>query len=138
MTSDEENMERIVLEVWEAESKWISVLPPNVNESLKHFTYIDDKNIRFWFKAIKWVWDWPIEWIIKAREEGWKFKSLEDFIKRTWKDVINKRVLEALIKSGALDDFWERWEMRHNIAEMTRFVRNEEKKKVLVKFDYLN
>jgi len=128
MTSDEENMERIVMEVWEAESKWISVLPPNVNESLKHFTYIDDKNIRFWFKAIKWVWDGPIEWIIKAREEGWKFNSLEDFIKRTWKDVINKRVLEALIKSWALDDFGERWQMWNNIAEMLRFVKNEEKK----------
>gem|GEM_PF-1054407 len=47
LTSDEENMERVVLEADEAKTKGINVLPPQVNESKRHFTYIDDRNIRF-------------------------------------------------------------------------------------------
>jgi DNA polymerase-3 subunit alpha len=47
MVSDEENMDKIVMEVSECESNGISVLPPNVNHSFLDFTYIDEKNIRF-------------------------------------------------------------------------------------------
>jgi len=130
MISDEENMERIVMEVWECESKGISVLPPSVQASLKHFTYIDDKNIRFWLKAIKWIWDWPIDRIIAAREEaGWKFESLEHFIDICGKEVINKKSLEALIMSWAMDDLWARRQMFEGILEMIRFCRKDEKKK---------
>jgi DNA polymerase III subunit alpha len=130
MVSDEENMERIVMEVWECESKEISVLPPSVQESLKHFTYIDDKNIRFWLKAIKWIWDWPINRIIEARKEvNWTFESLEQFIEVCWKEVINKKSLEALIMSWALDCLWERKQMFSSILEMIRFCRKDEKKK---------
>lgn len=127
MTSDEENMERITMEVSEAEQKWISILPPDVKSSLKHFTYIDDKNIRFGLKAIKWLWDWPIDAIIQKREESW-YSDLEDFIKKTWKDVINKRSLESLILAWAMDSFAERWEMFWNIEEMSRFVKENDKK----------
>ena len=130
MVSDEENMDRIVMEVGECESKWISVLPPSVQESLKHFTYIDDKNIRFWLKAIKWIWDWPINRIIEARNEvWWKFKSIEEFIEVCWKDVINKKSLEALIMSWAMDELWSRKEMFENIPEMIRFCKKDEKNK---------
>lgn len=130
MVSDEENMERIVMEVWECESKGISVLPPSVQESLKHFTYIDDKNIRFWLKAIKWIWDGPINRIIEARQEvWWKFESLEQFIEICWKEVINKKSLEALIMSWAMDDLWSRKQMFSSIPEMIRFCRKDEKSK---------
>ena len=47
MTSDEENMERIVLAVGEAQANGIEIMRPDVNESRKHFTYIDDRHIRF-------------------------------------------------------------------------------------------
>jgi len=53
MVSDEENIERIVLEVGECRSHSINVLSPDINESMKHFTYIDDETIRFGLKAIK-------------------------------------------------------------------------------------
>ncbi len=130
MVSDEENMDRIVMEVWECEFKGISVLPPSVQESLKHFTYIDDQNIRFWLKAIKWIGDWPIERIIEARKEvWWKFESLEQFIEICGKEVINKKSLEALIKSWAMDDLWKRKQMYSSILEMIRFCRKDEKKK---------
>jgi DNA polymerase-3 subunit alpha len=130
MVSDSEVMERIVLEVGECESKWISVLPPSVQESLKQFTYIDDKNIRFWLKAIKWIWDWPIDRIIEARNEIWgKFESLEQFIEVCWKEVINKKSLEALIMSWAMDMLWSRKQIYSNIPEIIRFCRKDEKNK---------
>lgn len=128
MTSDEENMERIVLEVSEAKAKWIEVLPPSVQASLKHFTYIDDKTIRFGLKAIKWLGDWPIDAILHARKEGWHFADLEDFIKRVGKDVVNKKSLESLILSGSMDDFGVRWQLFANIDTITRFSKADTKK----------
>ena len=130
MVSDEENMDRITMEVEECEVKWISVLPPNVNWSLKHFTYIDDKTIRFWLKAIKWIWDWPIDKIVESRKQlNWRFEDLEQFIEVCWKEVINKKSLEALIKSWAMDDLWERNQMLKSIPEMIMFAKKDEKKK---------
>lgn len=127
MVSDEESMERIVMEVWECSSKWIHVLPPSINASMKHFTYIDDNTIRFWLKAIKWIWDGPIEAIKNGRKEN-KYISLEDFILRAGKDVVNKKSLEALILSGSLDEFWERGQLFHNIENIIRHSRVGEKK----------
>ncbi len=130
MVSDEENMDRIVMEVSECELKWISVLPPSVNESLKHFTYIDKTTIRFWLKAIKWIWDWPIDRIIQVREKiWWKFKDLRHFIEECWKEVINKKSLESLILSWAMDDLWLRKQMFISISEIIQFVKKDEKKK---------
>lgn len=131
MTSDEENIDRIALEVLEAKSKNINILPPSVNSSRKHFTYIDDNTIRFWLKAIKWLWDGPIDKIINERKNlpNKKFTTLEEFIEITWKEVINKKSLESLIKSWSLDELWDRSEMLWNIDEMTRFMRSADKEK---------
>lgn len=128
MVSDEESMERIVLEVGECESKGISVLPPSVQESLKHFTYIDDKSVRFWLKAIKGIWDGPIDRIIVAREEaGGRFDTLEEFIEVCGTEVINKKSLEALILSGAMDELGERNQMLQSIPDMIKFCKKDEK-----------
>jgi DNA polymerase-3 subunit alpha len=130
MVSDEENMERITMEVEECETKWISVLPPNVNWSLKHFTYVNDKTIRFWLKAIKWIWNWPIDRIIQVRKEvNWTFENLEHFIESCGKEVINKKSLYSLISSGAMDSFWDRASMLASISSMISFSRKDEKKK---------
>lgn len=53
MVSDEEDMERITLEIEECARKNIEILPPDINESQKHFTFIDAHHIRFGLKAIK-------------------------------------------------------------------------------------
>ena len=53
MTSDEEDTDRIRLEIEEAREKELKILPPDVSESGKHFTYIDPHTIRFGLKAIK-------------------------------------------------------------------------------------
>lgn len=130
MISDEENMERITMEVGECESHWINILPPDVWESMKHFTYIDDNNIRFWLKAIKWIWDWPIDKVINTREEvGWKFEDLQDFVDSCGKEVMNKKSLESLIKAWAMDNFWDRWQLWDSIQNLIQFARRDEKQK---------
>ncbi|MDD3793343.1 MAG: DNA polymerase III subunit alpha [Candidatus Gracilibacteria bacterium] len=130
MVSDEEVMERIVMEVSECEAKGISVLPPSVNESLKHFTYIDDKNIRFGLKAIKGIGDGPIDKIIEARTlAGGKFEDIEQFIEVCGKEVINKKSLESLILSGAMDELGVRKQLFSSIEDMIKYSRRDEKKR---------
>ncbi len=127
MVSDEDDTDRIVLEINEAKSKNINVLVPDVNESRSHFTYIDKNKIRFGLKAIKWVGDSPIDTILRGRENG-PYISLEDFVKRTGSDVINKKTLDALIKSGAMDTLWERGHMFANMERMAGYLREVEHK----------
>lgn len=127
MVSDEEDTERIRMEIGEAHHKGINVLPPDVNESRKHFTFIDSTNIRFGLKAIKGLGDGPIRTIRSAMKEK-KFTSIEDFIERTGGDVINKKSLEALIFSGALDAFGERASLLKSIPKMTAYLKEIEKK----------
>lgn len=134
MVSDEDDTERIVLEINEARSKNIQVLVPDVNESRKHFTYINENSIRFGLKAVKWIWHGPVESILRWREDG-KYISLEDFIKRTWGDVINKKTLDALVKSGALDSFWERWQMLANVEKMSLYLKEIEHKTATQQMD---
>lgn len=128
MTSDEEDTERIRLEIEEAREKGIKILPPDVNESGKHFTFIDAHTIRFGLKAIKWLGEWPIDTIRKAVEEV-PFSSLYDFIERTGGDVINKKSLESLIYSGALDRYWERWSLLVSMLKMSAYEKEIESKK---------
>lgn len=128
MTSDEEDTDRIRLEITEAREKNIKILPPDVNESKKHFTYIDSETIRFWLKAIKWLWDGPIDMILEEREK-WPFVSIFDFIERTWGDVINKRALESLILSWALDTYGERASLLASIPKMSAFQKEIESKR---------
>jgi len=134
MVSDEDDTDRIVLEINEARSKNIHVLVPDVNESRKHFTYINKDSIRFGLKAVKGIWEGPVETILLGRESG-NYVSLEDFIKRTGGDVINKKTLEALVKSGALDSFWERGQMLANVEKMSLFLKETEHKNATKQMD---
>lgn len=128
MTSDEEDTERIRLEIEEAREKGIKILPPDVNESGKHFTFIDAHTIRFGLKAIKWLGEWPIDTICRAVEEV-PFSSLYDFIERTGGDVINKKSLESLIYSGALDRYGERWSLLASMLKMSAYEKEIESKR---------
>jgi DNA polymerase-3 subunit alpha len=128
MTSDEDNMDRIILEVGEAQQNGIEIMRPDINESLKHFTYVDDAHIRFGLKAIKWLGDGPIDAILAAREEK-PFTDIDDFIKRWGRDILLKKSLEALIYAWAMDMFWDRATLLWNIDGIIRASKNEEKKR---------
>ncbi len=128
MVSDEEDTDRIRLEIEEAKSKNIQILPPSVNESRKHFTFIDNSTIRFGLKAIKGLWDGPISAIHEWREER-PFTDIIDFIERTGSDVINKKSLESLTLAGALDELGERNSLLKSINKITAYLKEIESKK---------
>ncbi|HZT16300.1 MAG TPA: DNA polymerase III subunit alpha [Gaiellaceae bacterium] len=79
----------------------IEVLPPDVNESQVDFAVVDGK-IRFGLNAVKGVGEGAARAIIAARTEGGPFESIWDFTERVDPQVANKRVVEALVKCGAL------------------------------------
>src|SRR5881409_565398 len=104
LSSDMGNSERIAIAVAECRRMGIAVLPPDVNES--HFGFaITPKGIRFGLGAVKNVGEGAVEGIIEARTASGRFKSLDDFCGRIDLQRCNKRVLESLIKCGALDAF---------------------------------
>ena len=80
----------------------IKILPPHVNESDRDF-HVDGKNIRFGLLALKNLGRPFVESLIAERKRGGKFASFDDFIYRMGDSIGNKRQLEMLIKSGALD-----------------------------------
>ncbi|MDD2693908.1 MAG: DNA polymerase III subunit alpha [Candidatus Gracilibacteria bacterium] len=128
MISDEEDTDRIRMEIEEARAKKVQILPPDVNESRRHFTFIDATHIRFGLQAIKGLGEGPIETIRAAVREK-KFTSIYDFIERTGGDVINKKSLESLILSGALDAFGDRARLMASITKMSAYQKEIEAKK---------
>jgi len=94
---------KVVPYIAECRALGIEVVPPDVNESGWHFTVVDDTRIRFGLGAIKNVGRGAIDAVISARSTGGPFASLADLAARVDHRVCNKRVLEALIASGAAD-----------------------------------
>jgi DNA polymerase-3 subunit alpha len=101
MTNDRDNTDKVVRFIQEARDMGIEVLPPDVNQSQLDFSVTDGK-IRFGLAAIKGVGAGVIESILEVRERG-PFKSLFDFCSRVDLKKINKKTIEALVKSGAFD-----------------------------------
>ena len=98
-----DKIEEITTYATYAKEEKIDILPPDINESKTMFSVKDGK-IRFGLAGIKNVGIAVINEIIEEREQNGKFTSLEDFAKRCAKSL-NKRVVEALIYSGAFDCF---------------------------------
>jgi DNA polymerase-3 subunit alpha len=107
LSSEIGNPEKVVGYIGECRASGLAVLGPNVNESGYRFTVVDEKTIRFGLGAIRGVGRSAIESILEARAAQ-PFRSLFDFCRRIDLRLNNKRVLEALIGSGALDDFGHR------------------------------
>jgi DNA polymerase-3 subunit alpha len=84
------------------EEMGIEVLPPDVNESGHDFKVVSG-NIRFGLDAVKNVGAQAVNAILHARREGGPFQSIWDFCRRVDCRAVNKKAIEALVKSGALD-----------------------------------
>lgn len=94
----------------------IEILLPDVNKSRAEFR-VENGKVRFGLSGIKGVGIAAMESMIKEREEGGEFKSLEDFAMRVDKQVLNKRLLENLIKGGAMDCFGKPRSVLLNVYE---------------------
>jgi len=114
--SVEEDTDEMSFYIYEAQIQWIWVLPPNINDSFNHVAAIRWE-IRLWFLWVKGLWREIGESIQEERKKNWKFSSLEDFLKRCHK-IINKKSIESLTKSGALDDFADRNTILNNTLQV--------------------
>ncbi|MCX7705881.1 MAG: DNA polymerase III subunit alpha [bacterium] len=103
LNSEIGNEEKIRQYIEEAERMNIWVLPPDIQESQDRFSILGN-DILFGLAAIKNVGQSAIQSILEARKEG-KFKSLFDFCERVDLRLINRKVIESLIKAGAFDSF---------------------------------
>ena len=81
----------------------LEVKPPDVNVSRYEFTVDDDKTIRYGLGAVRGVGKGAVESIIEERETHGRFTSLESLCRRLDLTKLNRRVLEALIRSGSFD-----------------------------------
>lgn len=105
LNSERNNTDKIVEYVKESENMGIKILPPDVNESFKKFTVIDSKTIRFGLLAVKNIGESAIDSMIERREMSGPYKTIYDICERVDLRIVNKKVLESLIKCGALDGF---------------------------------
>lgn len=104
MTSIMDNTAKISGYIEECKKMGIALLPPDINEGFGHFSVSDGK-IRFGLAAIKGVGKSAVAALVSEREKNGKFVSLTDFCSRMQDGEFNKRSVESLIKSGALDSF---------------------------------
>ena len=102
ITADMDNTDKVIRYINDCRDMKIKVIPPEVNESMKDFTIARDHLI-FGLGAIKNVGSSAIDSIIEARKEKGCFSSLKDLCENVDLRLVNKRVVESLIKSGACD-----------------------------------
>ena len=104
LSADMDNTDKIVGLIDECRDMNLTVLPPDVNHSKIRFTVADEQTIRYGMGAIKGVGEAALAGIVEERESGEAFSSLYDFCRRVDMKKINRRVMDALVKSGALDE----------------------------------
>ncbi len=103
ISSDMDNTDKAVTFIDESKAIGLTVLPPDVNASDFMFVAVEPKVIRYGLGAIKGVGQGACESIVAERQRGGTYKDLADFCRRVDPTKLNRRVLEALILSGALD-----------------------------------
>jgi DNA polymerase-3 subunit alpha len=104
LSADMQNIDKVVTLVDEVRRMKLDLLPPNVNTSAFRFR-ADGDAIIYGLGAVRGVGEGPVEAMIEAREQDGPFRDLVDFCARLEAKKINKRVVEALIRAGAMDDF---------------------------------
>lgn len=103
MSADMDNTDKIVTLVDEVRRLGLVMQPPDVNVGLYKFTVNEQGEVIYGIGAIKGVGEGPIEAILEARSEGGPFSDLFDFCNRVDIKRVNRRVLEKLVQSGAMD-----------------------------------
>ena len=118
LNADAKNIERMSYLIAECRKEHITVLGPDVNESEATFTVLNNKTIRFGLGAVKNVGHNVVSAIVAERNEKGKFTSLSDFLERVNQKDLNKKSLEALAKTGALDTLGERNQILENMEAL--------------------
>ncbi len=128
LTADSGDIEKIGEIITECKRMAIPVLPPHINESFAGFSVVRAgtgtvtvDTIRFGLTTIKNFGEGIAKSIIEERKKGGVYASLADFLERVQDKNLNKKSLEALIKSGALDLFGERGTLMGNLEALLAY-----------------
>ena len=135
LTADQQNTDRIAIEIEECQRINVIVKRPDVNQSYESFTVVtsgteknqiaqDDENvdtIRFGLNAIKNIGEHIAKVIIEERKAHGPFEDLSNFLERITDKDLNKKSFESLVKSGALDQFGERGNLLNNEERLLAF-----------------
>ncbi|MDD2807894.1 MAG: DNA polymerase III subunit alpha [Patescibacteria group bacterium] len=134
LTADHGNTDRIAIEVEECRQMGIEVMAPDINESFSTFTVVYDtleqrpdkksNKIRFGLSAVKNLGENVIKEIIKERKTNGPYKTIEDLLSRVKTKDLNKKSLEAMIKSGVIDSLGERNKLLYNVDKLLAFIKN--------------
>jgi DNA polymerase-3 subunit alpha len=103
LSADMDHTDKVVTLIQECAEIGLEVKPPEVNQSLYQFAVGDHRTIRYGLGAVRGVGQGAVEAIIAEREARGPFSSLEDLCRRLDLQKVNRRVLEALLRSGSLD-----------------------------------
>ncbi|MGP9674878.1 MULTISPECIES: DNA polymerase III subunit alpha [unclassified Halomonas] len=104
MSTEMDNLDKVVPLIEECRNLKLTVTPPDVNVGGYKFTVDTEGRVVYGLGAIRGVGEGPIGAIVEARQTGGPFTDLFDFCRRLDPKRMNKRTLEALIRSGALDN----------------------------------
>ena len=116
LSADMDNTDKVVGFIRECEIMLLKVLPPSINHSQFEFTVGDQQHLRYGLGAIKGLGEAAIALLVDERHRQGPFLDLFDLCRRVDLRKINHRVIEALIKSGAFDDWeQERAALFHNL-----------------------
>jgi DNA polymerase-3 subunit alpha len=105
LTADQNDMDRVVIEINEALYMGMEILPPSINQSNEDFTVVGNNIIRFGLSAIKGLGTNSVEKIIDVRKKSGEFVNLQDFVSRVPTEIVNKKTVQCLAYAGAFDDF---------------------------------
>ncbi|MDD5127414.1 MAG: DNA polymerase III subunit alpha [Dehalococcoidales bacterium] len=124
-------MEKVAGAIAESRRLGINVLPPDINRSQVTFAIENDADanpvIRFGLTAIKNVGSGAVEPLVAERNQNGEYKSIEDFCRRADMRAANRRVLESLIKAGALDCLGERSALLNSVERILALAQREQR-----------
>lgn len=103
LTADMQNTDKVVTLVEECRTLGLDLVLPDVSRSEYTFTVNDDGQVVYGLGAIKGLGEGPIQAVVEGRASGEPYQDLFDFCRRVDLKKINKRAMEALIRSGAMD-----------------------------------
>jgi DNA polymerase-3 subunit alpha len=135
LTADQQNIDRLAVEIEECQRMEIEVASPDVNQSFESFTVVTSgtadnklakhneklKTIRFGLHAVKNIGENISQVLISERKKNGEYKNISDLLSRVTDRDMNKKSLESLIKCGALDKFGERGNLLGNIELLLGF-----------------
>ena len=118
MSADLDHTDRLVMIKDDCRNSGLNLLPPDVNQSAHQFSVANDQSILYGLGAIKGVGRNAVDAVIAEREQNGKFENIAEFCRRVELEKVNRRALEAMIKSGAMDSFGTtRRSLMHELPE---------------------